>query len=55
MILIGLANSEHSHPSGLLLKIRMLLQYMPDSERLASSECVWDRESIVCQSPSHST
>ena len=38
--LIGLANSEHSHPSGLLLKTRIFLQYMPNSERLASGECV---------------
>lgn len=39
----GLANSEHSHPSGLLLKTRILLQYMPDSERLLSGEFICQR------------
>lgn len=39
----GLANSEHSHPSGLLLKTRILLQYMPDSERLISGEFICQR------------
>ena len=32
---LGLANSEHSHASGLLLKTSILLQYDPSSEGIS--------------------
>ena len=36
----GLANSEHSHPAGLLLKTSILLQHDGSSERLNHGELV---------------
>lgn len=36
----GLANSEHSHPAGLLLKTSILLQHDGSSERLNHGEYV---------------
>ena len=36
---IGLANSEHSHPAGLLLKTNILLQHDGNSERLNHGVC----------------
>ena len=39
--MIGLANSEFSHPAGLLLKNRILLQYMPHmNDRISAGTCI---------------